>query len=225
MSDTVVLKAEARDRVGKGSSRAIRRQGNIPAVIYGDSKDPLGIILPQKDVSIMLHRGGFMTNILEIDVDGTKHKVLPKDYQLDPVKDFLMHVDFLRVSSKTVVTVNIPVHFENEDNCPGLRKGGVLNIVRHEVEVNCPASDIPESFTIDLGEAEVGDTLNVSAITLPDNVTPTITDRDFTIVTIQAPGGGVEDDDVEAPEDDVEAGDVPATAQSEDGETKEGGEE
>lgn len=225
MSDTVVLKAEARDRVGKGSSRAIRRQGNIPAVIYGDSKDPVGIVLPSKDVSLMLHRGGFMTNILEIDIDGAKHKVLPKDYQLDPVKDFLMHVDFLRVSSKTIVTVNIPVHFDNEEDCPGLKQGGVLNIVRHEVEVNCPAAEIPESFTIDLGEAEVGDTINVSAITMPDNVVPTITDRDFTIVTIQAPGGGVEEDELEAAED-VEAGDVPATSQSdEDGDVKEGGEE
>jgi large subunit ribosomal protein L25 len=224
MSDTVVLKAEARDRVGKGSSRAIRRQGNIPAVIYGDNKDPIGIVLPSKDVSLMLHRGGFMTNILEIDIDGTKHKVLPKDYQLDPVKDFLMHVDFLRVSSKTVVTVNIPVHFDNEDTCPGLKKGGVLNIVRHEVEVNCPASDIPEFFTIDLAEAEVGDTLNVSAISMPANVKPTITDRDFTIVTIQAPGGGVEDEEAEAAAD-VDAADVPATSQSDDDATKdEGGE-
>ena len=225
MSDTVVLKAEARDRVGKGSSRAIRRQGNIPAVIYGDSKDPVGIVLPSKDVSLMLHRGGFMTSILEIDIDGTKHKVLPKDYQLDPVKDFLMHVDFLRVSSKTIVTVNIPVHFDNEEDCPGLKQGGVLNIVRHEVEVNCPAADIPESFTIDLAEAEVGDTLNVSAISMPANVVPTITDRDFTIVTIQAPGGGVEDEDAEAAEGEVDAADVPATSQSDDDNAKEGGEE
>ena len=223
MSDTVVLKAEARDRVGKGSSRAIRRQGNIPAVIYGDSKDPVGIVLPSKDVSLMLHRGGFMTSILEIDIDGTKHKVLPKDYQLDPVKDFLMHVDFLRVSSKTVVTVNIPVHFDNEEECPGLKKGGVLNIVRHEVEVPCPAADIPESFTIDLAEAEVGDTLNVSAIAMPANVVPTITDRDFTIVTIQAPGGGVEEDELEAAEGEVDAADVPATSQSDEDEAKEGG--
>lgn len=225
MSDTVVLKAEARDRVGKGSSRAIRRQGNIPAVIYGDKKDPMGIVLPSKEVSIMLHRGGFMTNILEIEVDDTKHRVLPKDYQLDPVKDLLMHVDFLRVSSKTIVTVNIPVHFENEETCPGLKAGGVLNIVRHEVEVNCPASAIPESFTIDLGEAEVGDTLNISAVTLPEGVTPTITDRDFTIVTVQAPGGGVADEEELATEDEVDAGDVPATAQSDGDEAKEGGEE
>lgn len=219
MSDAVVLKAEARDRVGKGSSRAIRRQGNIPAVIYGDNKDPIGIVLPSKDVTLMLHRGGFMTSILEIDVDGTKHKVLPKDYQLDPVKDFLMHVDFLRVSNKTIVTVNIPVHFENEDSCPGLKKGGVLNVVRHEVEVNCPASDIPEAFSIDLGTAEVGDTLNVSAIAMPNGVSPTITDRDFTIVTIQAPGGGVEEEATDAPA----ADEVEATSQS--GDADEGGQE
>ena len=222
MSDTVVLKAEARDRVGKGSSRAVRRQGKLPAVIYGDNKDPLSITLPGKDLSVMLHRGGFMTNILEIDVDGTKHKVLPKDYQLDPVKDFLMHVDFLRVSSKTIVTVNIPVHIENEDTCPGLKAGGVLNVVRYEVEVNCPAAEIPEAFTLDIGSAEVGDTLNISDITLPENVTPTITDRDFTIATIQAPGGGIADDeeaDAEAAEGDA------AEASADDAPAAEGGDE
>lgn len=204
MSDTVVLKAEARDRAGKGSSRAIRRQGNIPAVIYGDNKDPMGIVLPAKEVTLKLHAGGFMTNILEIEVDGKKHKVLPKDYQLHPVKDLLMHVDFLRISSKTVVTVNIPVHFENEEDCPGLKKGGTLNVVRHEIEVHCPASDIPEAFTIDLIKAEMGDAIKISNVEMPKGVTPTITDRDFTIATIVAPGGGSSDDDDDA-EDAAEA--------------------
>lgn len=224
MSDAVVLKAEARDRVGKGSSRAIRRQGNIPAVIYGDNKDPIGIVLPSKEVTMMLHGGGFMTNILEIKVQDATHKVLPKDYQLHPVKDIVMHVDFLRVSNKTIVTVNIPVHIEGEEDCPGLRTGGVLNVVRHEVEVNCPAASIPDAFTIDISKAEVGDTLNVSAITMPEGVTPTITDRDFTILTIQAPGGGVEEDEAE---DEVDAADVPATEQGDDAAAteEEGGEE
>ncbi|MEM5501531.1 50S ribosomal protein L25/general stress protein Ctc [Ahrensia kielensis] len=213
MSDAVVLKAEARDRVGKGSSRAIRRQGKIPAVIYGDNKDPISIVLPAKEVTLMLHQGGFLTKLLDIEVDGKKHKVLPKDYQLDPVKDFMMHVDFLRISSKTIVTVNIPVHIEGEDKCPGLTAGGVLNIVRHEVEVNCPASSIPEFFTIDISKSVIGDTLNISDVALPEGATPTITDRDFTIVTIQAPGGGAAEEETDAPE----ASEVPATAQSEEG--------
>ncbi|MEM0899487.1 MAG: 50S ribosomal protein L25/general stress protein Ctc [Pseudomonadota bacterium] len=211
MSDTYVLQAEARDRVGKGSARAIRRQGNIPAVIYGDKKEPLSITLPRKEVTLQLQRGGFQTTVGEIEVDGKKHKVLAKDYQLDPVKDFLMHVDFLRISSKTVVTVNIPVHFQNEETSPGLKSGGVLNIVRHEVEVNCPADSIPELFEVDLSTVEVGDAIKISSITLPDGIEPTITDRDFTIATIAAPGGGVGSDDEEA----AEAGEVPATEQKE----------
>lgn len=215
MSDTVVLKAEARDRVGKGSSRAIRRQGKVPAVIYGDNKDPISIVLPAKEVTLMLHAGGFLTKLIDIEVDGKKHKVLPKDYQLDPVKDFMMHVDLLRISSKTTVTVNIPVHIEGEDDCPGLTAGGVLNIVRHEVEVHCPASSIPEYFTVDISKSVIGDTLNISDVTLPEGVTPTITDRDFTIATIQAPGGGVEDEAED--EDAPEADEVPATSQSEEG--------
>lgn len=203
MSDAYVLQAEARDRAGKGSARAIRRQGKIPAVIYGDKKEPLSITLPSKEVTLALHRGGFMTTVGEIEVDGKKHKVLAKDYQLDPVKDFLMHVDFLRVSAKTVVTVNIPVHFDNEETCPGIKKGGILNIVRHEVEVHCPADAIPEFFTIDLANAQVGDALKISSVALPKGVEPTITDRDFTIATIAAPGGGVKSDDAE---DDAEGG-------------------
>lgn len=220
MSDSYVLTAEARDRVGKGSARAIRRQGKIPAVIYGDSKPPMTVTLPRKDVFMHMQAGGFMTTVGEIDVDGTRHKVLAKDYQLDPVKDVVLHVDFLRISAKTTVTVNIPVHFENEDICPGIKQGGVLNIVRHDVEVNCPADSIPEAFTLDLATAEVGDALKISSITLPKGVEPTITDRDFTIAAIAAPGGGVQDDD-EA-EAEVAPDEVEATEQKAEGEEDKG---
>ncbi|MAS04544.1 MAG: 50S ribosomal protein L25/general stress protein Ctc [Ahrensia sp.] len=189
MSEAYVLTAEARERVGKGSARAIRRNGNIPAVIYGDNKPPLSITLPAKEVTMKIHGGGFMTTVAEIEIDGKKHSVLPKSYDLDPVKDFVIHVDFLRVSAKTEVTVNIPVHFVNEEECPGIRKGGVLNTVRHEVEVHCPANAIPEYFTADLAGLELGDAIKISSITLPENVHPTITDRDFTIATIAAPAG------------------------------------
>ena len=204
MSDNTLM-GQARDRVGKGAARELRRNQMVPAVIYGDKKDPLAIALPAKEVTKKIHSGGFMTNILTIEVDGEKHQALPKDYQLHPVKDTVMHVDMLRVSRNTVVTVEIPVHFLNEETCPGLKAGGVLNVVRHTVEVNCPATDIPEYFEVDLGALELGDSANISMVALPDGVEPTITDRDFTIATIATPAGlrsdGTEEDDEEgAPE-------------------------
>ena len=220
MSETYVLTAEARERVGKGSARAIRRNGNIPAVIYGDNKPPLSITLPAKEVTLKIHGGGFMTTVAEIEIDGKKHRVLPKSYDLDPVKDFVIHVDFLRVSAKTEVTVNIPVHFINEDKCPGIRKGGVLNTVRHEVEVHCPADAIPEYFTADLEGLGLGDAIKISSITLPANVHPTITDRDFTIATIAAPAG-LKSEDAEAEEaaaDEVEVIGEEETTEAEGGE-------
>jgi len=187
------LKAEARERVGKGSARELRRNGLIPAVIYGDKQAPISIALNTNEVTKRIHAGGFMTTIATIEVDGKKYKVLPKDYQLDPVRDFTMHVDFLRVSGNTQVTVEIPVHFVNEDKSPGLKVGGVLNIVRHEVEVQCPANAIPEFFTVDLSGHKIGDSIHISEVTLPKGVTPTIADRDFTIATIVAPAAGIDE--------------------------------
>jgi large subunit ribosomal protein L25 len=184
------LKAELRDRVGKGSSRELRRKGLIPAVIYGDKQAPISIALPIKEVTLKIHAGGFMTTVATIDVDGKKISVLPKDYQLDPVRDFTMHVDFLRVSADTQVTVEVPVHFVNEDKSPGIKIGGVLNIVRHEVELHCPANDIPEFLTADLTGLKIGDGIHISNITLPAGSTTVIGDRDFTIATIMAPAGG-----------------------------------
>jgi large subunit ribosomal protein L25 len=182
--DTYELKAEARERVGKGSAREVRRNGKIPAVIYGEKKPPLAIALSYKDVYYKIHGGGFMTTIATIDVGGEKIQVLPKDYQLDPVRDFPMHVDFLRIGKDTIVTVDIPVHFINEDKSPGIKRGGVLNVVRHEVEFHCPATAIPEFITLDLEGTDIGDSLHISAVKLPEGVTPVITDRDFTIATI-----------------------------------------
>lgn len=188
------LKAEARAQVGKGSARELRRNGLIPAVIYGDNKAPVSIALSRKDVTKKIHDGGFMTTLVTIEVDGKKHSVLPKDYQLDPVRDFLMHVDFLRVSKNTQVTVEIPVHFENEEKSPGLKRGGVLNVVRHTVECNCPANAIPDAITIDLTGLELGAGIHISHVSLPEGVEPTITDRDFTIATIASPAGLKSDD-------------------------------
>ena len=196
------LQGQLRDRVGKGAARELRRNSMVPAVIYGDNKDPLPIALPYKETQLAIFGGGFLTHVIDVEIDGTKHSVLPKDYQLDPVKDFPLHVDLLRVGRKTVVTVEIPVAFENEDASPGLDQGGVLNVVRHAVEVNAPANAIPESFSVDLTGVEQGDSINASAITLPANVEFTITDRDFTIATIAAPAGLAsqsDDDETEAP--------------------------
>ena len=188
--NTYELKAELRERVGKGSSRELRRNGLIPAVIYGDKQAPVSIALSTKDVTLKIHAGGFMTTVATIDVNGEKIKVLPKDYQLDPVRDFTMHVDFLRVSGNSTVTVAIPVHFVNEEKCPGIKVGGVLNVVRHDVEFHCPADAIPEFITVDLAGHKIGDSLHISHVKLPEGVTPVITDRDFTIATIVAPAGG-----------------------------------
>lgn len=186
------LKAEARERVGKGSSRELRRNGLIPAVIYGDKQAPISIALSTNEVTKRIHAGGFMTTVATIDVDGNKIKVLPKDYQLDPVRDFTMHVDFLRVSGNTLVSVEIPVHFENEEKSD-IKIGGVLNVVRHTVEFLCPADDIPEAITVDLSGLKIGDSVHISNVKLPKNISPVIADRDFTIATIVAPAAGVEE--------------------------------
>jgi large subunit ribosomal protein L25 len=191
------LKAEARERVGKGSSRELRRNGLIPAVIYGDKQAPIAISIDTNEVTKRIHAGGFMTTVAVINVNGEKINVLPKDYQLDPVRDFTMHVDFLRVSADSKVTVEVPVHFINEDKS-AIKIGGVLNVVRHEVELHCPANDIPEFITVDLAGHKIGDSLHISHVKLPAGVTPVIADRDFTIATIVAPAGGVSETAEEA---------------------------
>ena len=208
MSDTYVLEGQLRERVGKGAARELRRNKMVPAVIYGDKKDPVSVALPYKELSMQLHAGGFMTTVGTIKVDGVEHKVLAKDYQLEPVRDFIDHVDFLRISKNTIVTVEIPVHFENEEECPGLKQGGILNVVRHTIEINCPADNIPDAFTVDLLPFEIGDSINISSIALPEGAEPTITDRDFTVATIASPGGSQDDEEEdegapEAPETEV----------------------
>ena len=182
--DTYELKAEARERVGKGSARDVRRNGKVPAVIYGDKQPPLAIALPYKDIYYKIHGGGFLTTLATIDVDGQKIQVLPKDYQLDPIRDFPVHVDFLRIGKDTEVNVDVPVHFINEDKSPGIKRGGVLNIVRHEVEFHCPANAIPDFITVDLEGTDIGDSIHISAVKLPAGIRPVIADRDFTVATI-----------------------------------------
>ena len=197
MSDITTISATERERVGKGSARAARRAGLVPAVIYGNKKAPVGINMQSREITKIVHQAGIYGRLLEIDVAGSKSTVLARDIQFHPVSDVIMHMDFLRVSSSATVAVAIAVEFINEDTCPGIRVGGVLNIVRHEVELNCPASAIPEKITIDLDGVKIGDSIHISSIPLPDGVTPTITDRDFTVATLASPGGGVKNEDEE----------------------------
>lgn len=199
------FKAERRERSGKGAARALRRAGRVPAVIYGDKKEPISISLPYKETEIQIQNGGFLSHVITVDVDGEKVRVIPRDYQLDVIRDFPMHVDFLRVSKSTKITVGVHVEFINEETCPGLKRGGALNIVRREVEVQCPATEIPESIVLDLAEADIGDSIHISAVKLPEGVTPTITDRDFTIATIAAPAGYNEGSDEEEGEEEASA--------------------
>ena len=182
--ETYELKAEAREQVGKGSARAVRRNGKVPAVIYGDKQPPLAIALSYKDVYYKIHGGGFLTTIATIDVGGKKIQVLPKDYQLDPVRDFPMHVDFLRIGKDTEVNVDVPVHFINEDKSPGIKRGGVLNIVRHESSSTARPTRSPSSSRSISTGTDIGDSIHISAVKLPAGVKPVISDRDFTIATI-----------------------------------------
>jgi large subunit ribosomal protein L25 len=165
-----------------------------------------------REITKMVHQPGIFGRLLEIDVAGAKSTVLTRDIQFHPVSDVVMHMDFLRISASATVAVAVPVEFINEDKCPGIKVGGVLNVVRYEVELNCPATAIPEKITIDLDGVKIGDSIHISAIELPDGVTPTITDRDFTVATLASPGGGVKN------EDEDEAAEGEEAAAEEDGE-------
>ena len=204
MAQNKVLKAQARDGVGKGAAREARRQGLVPAVIYGDKKPPVTVSVAYKDALKFIYAGGFKSHILDLDVDGTVHKVIPRDYQLDVVMDQPIHIDFLRVSGNSKLHVEVHVQFINEEKSPGLKRGGTLNVVRHTVELIAPANEIPEHVTVDLSGTDIGDSVHISAVTLPKGVTPAITDRDFTIATLVAPsglkssGGAAEGDEEEA---------------------------
>jgi large subunit ribosomal protein L25 len=187
MADIVELPALARDRAGKGPARAARRSGQVPGVIYGAKKDPNLISVEERLLNKLLHQGGFFSTLFDVKVDGKAERVLARDVQFDPVSDFPVHIDFLRVSAATSVHVEVSVHFINEEQCKGLVEGGVLNVVRHEVELVCRADAIPQHIEIDLAGLDIGDGVHISMVKLPEGVRPAITDRDFTIATIAAP--------------------------------------
>ena len=199
-AEATVFDCEPRKRSGTGG----------PAIVYGGDQEPLNIKLRYNQILKAYQTGKLIDVLSYIDLEGTKQTVIGRDIQVDPVKDLPMHVDFMRVSAKTRVTVNVPVRFLNEETCPGLKAGGVLNVVRHEVEVIAPATEIPEALEVDLAEAEMDASLKISSVTLPKGVEVTITDRDFTIATIAAPSGlkseQASDDQGEGAEDETAEG-------------------
>jgi large subunit ribosomal protein L25 len=213
MADIISLAAESRDRAGKGAARATRRAGRVPAVIYGNKETPIMISIHPIDLMHQIRGGGFFSSVYEIEAEGGKHRVLPRDIQLHPVTDQPLHVDFMRFSKSTRLVVEVPVIFVGEENCPGLRQGGVLNIVRHAIEMRASPDNIPESIEIDLSSYNIGDSVHISSVTLPGDVELTITDRDFTVVTIAAPTVNVEV--TESEEDDASAEVAPAEETSE----------
>lgn len=183
-SNVIPLDATARPRAGKGAARQARRDNKIPAVIYGDNKTPQTIALDYNTLWKQVQKGKFLSTVIEITVDGQKHLVLPRDVQFDPVRDTPLHVDFLRIADDGIIRVNVPVRFTNEGLSPGLKRGGVLNIVRHEVEVFCRYDQIPSQFEASLEGLEIGRSIHISAFNLPEGVTPVIRNRDFTVATI-----------------------------------------
>ncbi|NBW74912.1 MAG: 50S ribosomal protein L25/general stress protein Ctc [Sphingomonadaceae bacterium] len=189
MSDTLHLPAETRERAGKGASRALRREGRVPAVVYGGNEEPLAIHVEEKLLRKQLGTGHFLNSIVEIEIGGKTVRTLPKDVAFHPVNDRPLHADFLRLSKDATVHVNVPVIFANEEASPGLKRGAVLNIVRHELELVCPADKIPDDISIDVTGLDIGASIHISHVKLPAGVKSAITDRDFTIATIVAPSG------------------------------------
>ena len=186
MAEVKTLAATVRSGTGKGASRSVRREGLIPAVIYGGGDAPAAISLNHRELNKLIYAGHFLTTIFDIEVDGKKERVIPRDYQLDVVTDVPLHIDFLRLKAGSTLKVDVPVHFINQETAPGIKRGGTLNVVRHTIEMRVPADKIPEAITIDLGQSDINDSIHISAVALPEGCKPTIT-RNFTIATIAPP--------------------------------------
>ena len=215
MSDQLTLPAETRERNGKGASRELRRDGRVPAVVYGQKKDPLSVHVEEKLLSKMLHTGHFMNSVVMIDYQGKPHRTLPKAIDFHPVTSRPIHVDFLRIGEHTKVHVAVPVRFDNEEASPGLKRGGVLNVVSHELELVCDAASIPNEIHIALDGLDIGDSIHIGQVNLPEGVTPANTDEDFTVATIVAPSAMKAEEEEAAAE-----GEVPTVG--EEGEEAEG---
>ena len=220
MSEQLTLSAETRDRAGKGASRHLRREGRVPAVVYGNNEEALSIHLEEKALVKALSTGHFMNSVVMIDFQGKPHRTLPKAIDFHPVTSRPIHVDFLRIGEHTKVTVGVPVRFDNEEDSPGLKRGGVLNVVVHELELVCDAASIPNEIHVSLDGLEIGDSIHISDVTLPEGVVPANKDEDFTVATIVAPSAMKAEEEEAAAE-----GEVPTVGEEgEEGAEGEGGE-
>ena len=186
MPEITTLNAEPRAQAGKGAARAMRKAGRVPGIIYGDDKEPVMISLEPRELSRALANRGFFATLIDVKVDGTVHRTLPRDVQLHPATDAPMHVDFMRVGGHAQVTVTVPVVFVNPEMSPGIRRGGILNIVRHGIELSCPVDNIPDQLVVELNGLEIGDSIHISRVIVPEGCRPTIAERDFTIASIAA---------------------------------------
>jgi len=212
MSEQLTLPAESRDRAGKGASRALRRDGRVPAVIYGENQAPLSVHVEEKLLAKMLSTGHFMNSVIMVDVAGKANRTLPKDVQFHPVSSRPIHVDFLRIGEHAQVHVNVPVRFVDEEKAPGIKRGGVLNVVRHDLELVCDAAAIPDEIVISLSGLDIGDAIHISHVNLPEGAKSAIDDRDFTVATVVAPSAmKSEEEEAAAPA----AGEVPTVDESE----------
>jgi large subunit ribosomal protein L25 len=199
MAVTRTLMATARAESGKGAARHIRGQGRIPGVVYGGGDAPKLISLDYREVNKLIYAGHFLTTIFELEVEGAKQRVIPRDYQLDSVKDQPLHVDFLRLKPGASLRVEVPVHFINQDVCPGIKRGGSLNVVRHAIAMRVPADAIPDAVVVDLAALQINDSVHITEVSLPEGCKPTQRERDFTIATISPPLVAVEEAAAAAP--------------------------
>ena len=214
---SVVLDVTVRENTGTGGAREARRNNLVPAVIYGGDENAVAVAVKYNEVLKAINSGQFIGSMIEVKHDGKAQKVFTKDIQFHPVTDAPMHLDFYRVTAKTVIEVEVSVNFIGEDEAPGLKEGGTLNVVRYSIEVKCPAGDIPDNIEVDVSKMEIGDSIHISDVSLPKGVKPTIDDRDFTIATVVASRAAIEEESEEGGEA-VEAGDVPTSEQTDDAE-------
>ena len=191
---SVVLDVTVRENTGTGGARAARRDGLVPGVIYGGDEAAVAVTVKYNEVLKAINSGQFLSNMIELSHDGKTQKVLTKDVQFHPVSDKPVHLDFYRVTAKSIIEVEVSVNFVGEDVAPGLKEGGTLNVVRYAIEVKCPAGSIPDSIEVDVSAMEIGDAIHISEVTLPEGVKPSITDRDFTIATVVASRAAIEED-------------------------------
>ena len=219
---SVVLDVNVRENTGTGKAREARRNGMVPGVLYGGDEAPIAIAIKHNEVLKAINSGQFIGNMIELVHDGKGQKVLTKDIQFHPVTDMPVHLDFYRVTAKSIIEVEVTVNFIGEEDSPGMKQGGALNVVRYAVEVKCPAGEIPDSIEVDISAMDIGDSIHISDVNLPKNVKPSISDRDFTIATMQASRAAIEEDTEEEAGEEIAAGDVPAAAQSDDAAEGEG---